>query len=629
MKAPYDRALLRDTAYDILEHDLISRGNVLSRMHEAALYMLVDTLARHALGEGEGRLAFPLPTGCGKTSSIIAFASALHRLGYQIPIAVAASKVEALCGLKRDMLAHGIPDELIGLAYSDSSPASLPSTGNRPEDGRLIQLVTHAKVRMNEKHMGLFAQYKGEQRPLLIYDESLWRSEVFAFPVVDVESALGALLPHARNKVEQQGLIDFLQVSISIINGALSKAQAEKDDLNKGIPIQLPDAHPEVLNLWKKAINTGPLYQPQKDAVCNLLDVSQQSLQVISISQGGGAIAVRPAVSDQLQNIVVLDASAPIRDLVSLDSSIELAYPISADIKSYKAVEVVQILANGGRSSIEQTFSVSRQETSMLSKEVIDVVKGELSRDPVRCILLVNFKKSRRSELDISERLKADLMDAGFDPKETLIVDGKERPRFTFITWGMHEALNGFEYCETVILCGLLHRANLDIAAAIRGQTADLAAPTPHSLIDKVLRSELAHCLYQAGSRGSCRRVNNGKANAMRLFFILPDTGLKTILEPVMPRVQWSFQDPVYMKKATADRVMLTIRARILEALQGLPEGVQKVSSVQLKRLMSFETGEAAKRSFSNAVDSLNLAVHGWRGEGRSLVRGANAYGLI
>jgi hypothetical protein len=624
----YERALLCDTAYDILAADLIARGNVLSRRHEAALYMLVDTLARHAVGEGGGRLAFPLPTGCGKTSSIVAFATALHRLGYPIPIAIAASKVEALAGLKLDMMAHGIPEELIGLAYSDSIPAQLPSTGNRPEDGRLIQLVTHAKVRMNEKHLGLFAEFRGANRPLLIYDESLWRSEVFSFPAVDVESALGALIPHVRSKVEYQGLVEFLQTSVDIINGALSKAQAGKNDHNKGIPIQLPDVHAEVIALWKQAIATSPLYQPQRDAVANLLEVSQQSLQVISISQGGGAISVRPAVSDQMENIIVLDASAPIRDLVSIDSSIELAFPMSSDIKSYENVEVIQIQANGGRSSIEQTFSVARKETSMLSKEVLEVVKKELQVDTQRCILLVNFKKSRRSELDITERLKADLSAAGYDPEETLLLDGVSRPRFTFLTWGMHEALNGFEFCKTVILCGVLHRANLDIAAAIRGQAADVTTATPHSLIDKVVRSEIGHCVMQAASRGSCRRINNGKAAAMRLYFILPDAGLKALLEPVMPKVRWSYQDPVYLKKAAPDRVMLTIRARILEALAKLPPGVSKISSTRLKKLMTFEDSEAAKRSFSNAVESLNLDNHAWRSEGRSLVRDSAAFGF-
>jgi len=49
----------------------------------------------------------------GKTQSVIALCEAFHELKRaDISVAVAASKVEALCEVKRDMLRAGIPEDI-------------------------------------------------------------------------------------------------------------------------------------------------------------------------------------------------------------------------------------------------------------------------------------------------------------------------------------------------------------------------------------------------------------------------------------------------------------------------------------------------------------------------------------
>jgi hypothetical protein len=203
-----------------------------------------------------------------------------------------------------------------------------------------------------------------------------------------------------------------------------------------------------------------------------------------------------------------------------------------------------------------------------------------------------------------------------------------ERPRFNFLHWGQHEGLNGFEFCQTVILAGVLHRAHLDIAASIKGQKLDLSAPTPHELVKKVIASEIASAVYQAASRGSCRRVTKGKANAMRLWLIHLDPGLKDVLDHVMPHAQWSWPEPKHIKKHTLGQQGVTMRGRILEALRGQPDDVLKVSTRALKDRMGLDKDNAARVAFTRALDSLDLQGHGWRTEGRSLVRGAVAYGF-
>jgi len=612
-------------AFEILTKTLEDRQNSLSGGHAVALLKLMQLFTGYVAGTHGGRRAYPLPTGMGKTTGVVAFIAAMHQLGYRIPVAVAASQIQALVTLKRDLMAAGVPEADIGLAHRDPS-ADEPSTGCSPEDGRLVQLVTHARVRMGDDYLGLLAQYQGHPRALLVFDETLFRSDAFAFLISALGGATASLAYAGRNLPALAAPLDYLQAAVGTIEQAMAAARGGSTG---GAPVELPEVHPEVLEVWKLAIGKVPTFpRGYVDVLHQFLDVSQMPLQALPMTQGGGAVAVRQAVSQQLANVVVLDASTPIRDLVSLDQSIEVYAPIDVDkLKSFQDVEVMQLLAAGGRSSIEQTFGDKARETSTVSREVVDIVKEEIQADPQRCILVFTFKKSPRSDLDIKSRLQADLKLAGIDPDEVVTTADGLRPRVTFLHWGQHEGLNGFEYCQTVVMAGVLHRSHLDIAASIKGQKLDLSAPTPHDLVTQVIKSEVAHCVYQAASRGSCRRVSLGKAKAMRLWLIHQDAGLRDVLDKVMPQAQWSYPDPKHIKKSTLGAVGVTMRGRILDALRGLPADVTKVSVQALKKAMG--NMEGSSDTFTRALDSLDINGHGWMKEGKSLVRAtAAAYGF-
>src|SRR5690242_7677319 len=79
-------------------------GNTLSAQHEKALYALVEAMTNMAHGDLQGRYAFPLPTGAGKTRAIIEWTTAVSQLGLPLSLIVSASRIETLCTLKRDMM---------------------------------------------------------------------------------------------------------------------------------------------------------------------------------------------------------------------------------------------------------------------------------------------------------------------------------------------------------------------------------------------------------------------------------------------------------------------------------------------------------------------------------------------
>lgn len=109
---------LTGMALRILMDRLRHFGNRPSRDQEQALAQILVAYAQLAKGGKTGRLAFPLQTGLGKTTSIMAFALASHQLGMNITMAVAASQVEQLCDLKRGLIDIGIPADMIALVHT-------------------------------------------------------------------------------------------------------------------------------------------------------------------------------------------------------------------------------------------------------------------------------------------------------------------------------------------------------------------------------------------------------------------------------------------------------------------------------------------------------------------------------
>src|SRR4051812_3853544 len=159
---------------------------------------MLETYSSVACGETTGRLAFDLPTGCGKTQSVIAWCQAVHETQSGHSAVIAASKVEELCDIKRKLIAKGVPEECIGLIHSKafdperaqtwsqsrdplvlrqpnrSGPieyASLPKTTDN--EGRQFLLVTHSRMQSHLTNHHLLNTFQGRPRSIVFWDESL------------------------------------------------------------------------------------------------------------------------------------------------------------------------------------------------------------------------------------------------------------------------------------------------------------------------------------------------------------------------------------------------------------------------------------------------------------------------
>src|SRR5215831_4127817 len=97
-------SFLTATAQKGLIESLERFKNTISIPHRKALYTLVEAMTNMATGNLTGPHAFGLPTGTGKTRAIIEWATAVTKLKIPYSLVVSASRIEALCTMKRDMI---------------------------------------------------------------------------------------------------------------------------------------------------------------------------------------------------------------------------------------------------------------------------------------------------------------------------------------------------------------------------------------------------------------------------------------------------------------------------------------------------------------------------------------------
>lgn len=582
-----------------------------------ALSRLVETYTDISSGRIMGRYAFPLPTGTGKTRSIIAWLSALNELKLdRISVVVCASKVEALCELKRALNKDGgIPLEKIGLIHSykynesrakdylcfdrelpagyASEPSDLPENIAKKQ----ILLLTHQRVK-GSAGIKEYNQYHGKERDLMIWDETLIASETFAFPDDEISSAISRIegLRKGATPIRKRAL-EYLKSCIQIVETEIERQRANPGSVPE--VIKMPYLNGYQLEEYK--VSLGDL--DASDTLRSLLDVSQERLRVLlNVEQGGGALTFKVVVPRELTNIVILDASHNVRLLAQMDDSIRTV-PIK-DMITYENVRVHQLWYPSGRTTMEREFGYSRGKR-IISKEIADVIKG-IPED--EGILIFVFKK--RLWIDHRERLLCDLQNDGIDIDAQ--IDGK--PRIVVLTWGNETSISQYSYCSHVIFAGVLHRSHLDIGAEIIGQRQDLLSYVNNDLIRKVVQSEIVHCVYQAMSRGSCRVIQGSKTKPMTVWLIHNEK-IQDLISEAMPGIQWDTWEGKYLvrkpRPIKLNPTVQTIR-QYLDRLQ-----VPQISIINVKRELNINV---PPRSFYRA---LSKAIHKseWLRSDRSLVK--------
>lgn len=616
-----EREELTTTAHDILLDDLVSYGNVLSEPHTDALRALVQLMTAQATGELRGRYCFDLQTGAGKTSAIVAWVAALYRLGHDhVSVAVSAAKVEALCELKRALIAHGVPAGWVGLLHSyrhdarhlkvtKEGYASEPATHDN--DDRRIMLVTHARVRGGERSLARYATYKGAARSLLVYDESLLVSESVGVSFAEVKAAVAWLQALRPDDEALAHALSYASGCCEFIGKILASASGTHDVPRT--PLRLPSCAPERLAEYRRAVNIHSVAQP----LVTLLDFSQQPVRITKVG-GQGTIWYQVAVPAELENILVLDASWPVRYLTQIDSTIKsadtvpfvkaLAVPHDK-IKRWDRVTVRQMKAGGGRSTLEKDWNTDdKRSVGKSCRDIVKVVRGVPEDESV---LIFVYKAGR---LNFEGRLRAALEHVGVDTLATVEFNGETRHRINIATWGNETSLNEWSHCRHVVLVGVLERQTIDLSANLCGQQDALDADITRDELRRVQNGEAAHLVYQAASRGAARQMLDGQASPMTLWMITR-RNIRKRLDHAMPGASWEWWHGEYNAKAPKRGKIADLGAAIAEYLATVD--TNRISLQAIWKTLNLSDEPATTRT--HAVQHFLDTYGGWTRDGRSL----------
>jgi hypothetical protein len=603
-------------------------GNNPGEAHKVSLLKLLNAYTRMAQGELAGRWAFPLPTGAGKTLSIVAWIASLYELGIEhISSAVCANKVEALCDLKRALIEWGVPEEKVGLLHSysfnpetsrkfleEGEPlpvgyASLPSTQDNEQ--KQFLLCTHERVR-GKSGTEQYNLFQGRARDLLIWDESLFISDTSSIEATLLRQAIGHLGPAIEERKISQDLRDCFDYLQSAIEMLYQEIKSQKDEGNSAQRIELPKLSSQQLQNYKQSLPESEVYEPLK----YLLDMSQNPLRVALTEQKNGVITYDIVVPSELENIIILDASYPIRELQRLDKTIE-PYPDVRVPVSYERVTVYQMDQPSGRHTMEKSFRQSRKNR-IISKETGQVVKGVPEGGG---ILVLTFKNRR---VDFQDILRRDFRAMGIDTDAKIKVpvwkDGEqvfeEKPRINFLTWGNETSLSRYSFCSNVIFVGVLHLPHVELAAKIAGQRDELMSPLPKKTIKDIEQSECAYSTHQAMCRGSCRIIEANKTKPMNVWLIHPGKQIRTALAEVMPGVRWKTWETALTKPEGKTQ---QITAKISKYLKQLGSGVHQIPTRKVKD--DLDLSEIPISTFTQAAKKVLPEETGFQHKGRSFER--------
>jgi hypothetical protein len=111
---------------------LTEYGNELNGEHWRSLQALSSVFTAVTFGSVQGRFGVGAATGAGKTMSAVAFIVALHRHDRPESVAVCVEKVAQLVSFRNELIKWGVPEEKIGVWYSegyvmpDGKPVAVP-----------------------------------------------------------------------------------------------------------------------------------------------------------------------------------------------------------------------------------------------------------------------------------------------------------------------------------------------------------------------------------------------------------------------------------------------------------------------------------------------------------------------
>lgn len=588
----------------------------------------------------EARMAWPLAVGTGKTVSVAAYAAAQHGLpkdkneaeAFPRPkhphsMLVSQNTIEALINLKKMMIDFGVPEEMIGLVHQkqfNADPnmierirrfegpdgfASEPSVPIEDASKYPILLMSHQML-SRRSDLAPFNTYNGDDRDIVIYDESMMKSTGRHLDLTRIVDALGTAKKLARRQHVKSGSV--LHEAIQYISRNVTTARAAAKKRSR-MPLKLETRDDMDLLAYQEKLMqfmTANRHREDGTHLLDFLDASQYRLRVVTL-ENKLILQFQLVIPSDLKRVIVLDASHNIRELTSVyDSDLRTTIVDTPKAKRFDHVTANRLDWPGGRTTVNPQL---RELNSALLRAVMRRVK---TYDPNEAVIFFTYKlkreeKKRSNTPSHADLIKRAMRQGKLNPEATISVqdkDGKwkDKPQYIFLTWGQELSISNFKYAKHVLAVGIYRKPRAVIQREMIGQLNDPAAPEVDDFnsVRNVELSELFHVLYQAMGRGHSRTNRDGYAGEMQLDYISADDFDEERWQTAAPGIELGMWRDAKLAKAQADREGW----RIVKVLNKLDEDVDAAASHKVNVAANLTGNDPARirRARTKALEVLD-----------------------
>lgn len=594
---------ITEEAFRIARHLLEDEyGNVLSTDHAADIRLLCEAMVNGAVGSDKFRLACPLFTGGGKTTTVKAVIAALKDTDYSV--AVATESIAELGKLRDGLVALGVSPDQVGVYHADkmNKVESIPYSD--VEETQFL-LITHARVKGQNPH---YKEWKGKPRSLLIWDEVFQSAIGEHLPITYFLSDVGGLsravsvltkggdyYPHAEEMVE------WMNECSRVVEELFEEEAGGVGEL-PALPIALEDTK-AFFSVVRRYITKHTEWME------TLAEWSAKMDSRVRVAKPSNrfhtAIQFYVAIPDELKKIINLDAGAKVSKLLSLDESVSIL-PTKAN-KSYENVIVKHTNALSSKSAMHNLKEEYAQEIRTIVEN--EIPEGER-------VLVLGFKDDKLKNYFMREFGRYGWV------KDK---DGQSVPRVYYLHYGAHKASNDYTGFKYVITAGVLFRDPHELAAQVVAQQRNVEASINDEIVNEVQNSEQAQLLYQAFSRCHLRNTVDGKAGEATIYLFHPTSkdrmqAVHSLLD-LMDGVKLEKRKAVHLREAFSkgvEKMAEELSDDILSYLAGV--GMDKVSTSSIHKALSPGV-PTNSRAWKDAVKLVGEQSVDWSHEGRSFVR--------
>jgi hypothetical protein len=508
-------------------------GHSPSDEHWRGIREIIRTIEMMALGVSVPMYYLSsLPTGMGKTSTLVEATKELIRIGEktgdpvgililtntldQIPVLIEAM------GLREDQYAVRTGKRNVDL--------NSRGVGEDKEDGEgrhsnaqvlfTTQQKLHALTSMGLPFDIMYGfTFRNRPRQIRIWDEAILPAKGRVLSADDIDRLKSPLL---RAGYKEQR--DALEVLTSEM-----KARTHGDSIE--VPaIQLPDP---------KAY--AGLYDERDFWVVDALVRMAEGRANIRQDSYAGTVALyyEEILPDGFAPLLILDASGSLRLTYTMwkagRGNLEF---LKSPGKTYRNLKIRHWDHGAGKTAHRRTKS--RRE---LAEGVAEAVAEATPDEPI----LIIVRLSEKPSADMAKEIRGAV-------ERRMAVEGRQAPELRFLTWGRHLATNDYANVKHVIVVGLLQYSATQAEAMARGSAGleDKEALSDNA-IDTFHKGEIAHHVFQGVGRGAVRKAIDGDVPpGCKLDIIFPTKGNgasvsvgRDILQKAFPGAKIAGWDPV------------------------------------------------------------------------------------